>query len=79
MWGRIFTDGADRIDSWSQVNLQLTLNAPDERWYVQAFVKNLTESDGITGEYLTSSTSALYTNAFLVDPRTYGARIGARF
>ena len=79
MWGRIFTDGADRIDSWSQVNLQLTLNAPDDRWYVQAFVKNLTESDGITGEYLTSSTSALYTNAFLVDPRTYGARIGARF
>lgn len=79
MWGRIFEDGADRIGSFAQVNMQLTLNSPDDRWYAQGFVKNLADTSSVTGEYLTSSTSALYTNAFLVDPRTFGIRLGARF
>ena len=79
MWGRVFEDGADRIKPFEQVNMQVTLNSPDNQWYVQAFAKNLTDSSAITGEYLTSSTSALYTNAFLVDPRTFGVRVGAKW
>ena len=79
MWGRVFEDGADKIKSFEQVNAQITLNGPDNRWYVQMFGKNLTSSNAVTGEYLTSSTSALYTNAFLVDPLTFGVRLGARW
>ena len=79
MWGRVFEDGADRIKPFEQVNMQLTFNGRDNNFFMQAFVKNLTNSHAITGEYLTSSTSALYTNAFLVDPRTFGFRIGAKW
>lgn len=76
MWGRIFEDPADYINSWDVMNASLTLNAPDDRWYVQAFIKNIFNSNNITGEYLSSATSGLFTNAFLGDPRLYGIKLG---
>jgi iron complex outermembrane recepter protein len=79
MWGRIFKDSADKIKSWNVLNAQITLNAPDNVWYAQAFVKNAFDKDNITGEYLTSSSSGLWTGAFYGDPRTYGIAVGARF
>lgn len=79
MWGRVFEDPADLIRSWDTMNLLLTLNAPDDRWYVRGFMRNVFNSSSITGEYLTSSSSGLFTNAFQEDPRTYGIAFGARF
>ena len=79
MWGRIFNATPDKIKSWESTNFLLTFSAPNDQWYIQGFVKNAFDEDSITGEYLTSSTSGLYTNAFLVDPRTFGVRIGATF
>ncbi len=78
MWGRIFKDGADKIKAATEVNAQLTLNSPDNVWYAQAFVKNLFDKDNITGEYLTSSSSGLWTGTFYSDPRTFGIAVGAR-
>src|SRR6185437_6495201 len=71
MWGRIFDAPSDRISSFESTNFQVTFSAPNDQWYVQGFIKNAFDEDSITGEYLTSSTSGLYTNAFLVDPRTF--------
>ncbi len=79
MWGRIFNDPSDAIKAWDVTNAMITLNAPDKAWYVQGFIQNIFDKDNVTGMYLTSSTSGLYTNAFLGDPRTYGIRVGAHF
>ena len=79
MFGRIFNKSSDKIPSWGVMNAQLTLNAPDEAWYVRAFVKNVLNDNNMTGMYLTSPSSGLYTNAFYGDPRTYGLAIGANF
>jgi outer membrane receptor protein involved in Fe transport len=79
MWGRIFHDPADFIKAWDVMNGQITLNSPDKTWYVGAFVKNAFNKTYVTGEYLTSSSSGLYTNAFLGDPRTYGVTAGIHF
>lgn len=79
MWGRIFDDPSDLIKGWGEANAMITLNAPDNRWYVGAYIKNLFDKTYITGEYLTSSSSGLYTNAFLGDPRTYGIQAGVHF
>lgn len=79
MWGRIFDAPSDKIDSWENTNIQVTFSAPEDQWYIQGYVKNVFNEDSITGEYLTSSTSGLYTNAFLVDPRFFGFRVGAHF
>jgi len=78
MWGRIFEDGADFIQGFGNMNATLTLNAPDNKWYVQAFVKNLLGSTNIEGEYLTSPTSGLYTNAVYGDPRLFGLKVGIK-
>jgi outer membrane receptor protein involved in Fe transport len=79
MWGRIFEDGADKIAGFSVTNAQIQLNSPDQQWYVQAFIKNAFNKVYVTGEYLTSSSSGLYTNQFLGDPRMYGVRVGIHF
>lgn len=79
MWGRIFKDPADKIKAATQVNAQLTLNSPNNVWYAQAFVRNLFDKDNITGEYVTSSSSGLWTGTFYSDPRTFGVAVGARF
>ena len=75
-FGRIFNDPSDKIKAWGVGNAQVTLNAPDARWYVTGWVKNFLNKNNYTGEYLTSSTSGLYTNMFLGDPRTYGITAG---
>jgi outer membrane receptor protein involved in Fe transport len=79
MWGRIFEDGADYIKSGQTTNLSLQLNSLNDNWYAQAFVKNVFNRNNITGEYLTSATSGLYTNAFYGDPRLYGLEVGVKF
>ena len=79
MFGRIFNTNADKIPSWGVMNMQLTLNAPDETWYVRGYVKNVLNSNNMTGQYLTSPSSGLYTNVFYGDPRTYGIAVGTNF
>jgi outer membrane receptor protein involved in Fe transport len=79
MWGRIFEDGADYIKAGDVVNASLQLNSLNGGWYAQAFIKNAFNKNNITGEYLTSPTSGLYTNAFYGDPRTYGLEVGVKF
>ncbi|MDE3114418.1 MAG: TonB-dependent receptor, partial [Pseudomonadota bacterium] len=76
MFGRIFNTAADKIPSWDVMNLLLTLNSPDDTWYVQGFIKNVMDKNNLTGMYLTSPTSGLYTNEFYGDPRTYGITVG---
>ena len=78
MWGRIFEDGADMIGAETVTNASLQLNSPDGVWYAQAFVKNIFNAVNLTGEYLNSSSSGLFTNAFYGDPRTYGVAVGAK-
>ena len=79
MWARIWEDGADRINSWSETNAQIQLNAPDSIWYARFWVQNVFDQENITGEYVTDPTSALFSNAFVEEPRTYGITLGANF
>jgi len=52
--------------------LQLTLRAPSESWSLQAWVKNANDDDYVTGHYTTDATSGLFTNVFVLEPRTFG-------
>jgi len=78
-WGRIFNDPADRMKSYGVANALITLNAPDNVWYVQGFARNLFGANNQTGQYLTSSSSGLWTGVFYGEPRTIGFQVGARF
>jgi outer membrane receptor protein involved in Fe transport len=79
MFGRIFNGPADRISSSENTNLQIQLNAPDDRWYARAWVQNVFDEDNVTGMYVTDASSGLFTNVFVNDPRLFGITLGARF
>ncbi len=79
MFARIFNRSIDRIESWDQLNASITLNGPEERWYVRGFVQNLLDSDQITGHYFTDPSSGNFTNVFVLEPRLYGVTVGVNF
>jgi iron complex outermembrane recepter protein len=79
MWGSIFEDGAAFIPNEYVWDASLQVNPPEDLWYVQLWIKNITNQNNITGQYVTSQTSGLYTNAFYGDPRTFGVELGIKF
>lgn len=79
-WGTIFNkDPIDRIQGYEVVNAQIQFNAPDDRFYIRGFVRNLTQNDATTGMYVTDQSSGLFTNIFTIEPRTYGVAAGFKF
>jgi iron complex outermembrane receptor protein len=76
---RIYNRPIDTIDSWDNLNAQITLAPDDGRWYFRVFVQNLNDDDNITGMYLDPAAVGLSTNIFLMEPRRYGASFGIHF
>lgn len=74
-FSRIWNTGRDEIDSWNNVNLSLLLTNPESGWGIEAFAKNLTNEEVITGAYLTDDSSGLFTNIFLTEPALYGVTV----
>ncbi|MEI6486262.1 MAG: TonB-dependent receptor [Sphingomonadales bacterium] len=78
-FGNIFNGQINRVRSYTVVNAQMQLNGKDDKWYVRAFVQNLTNNSAITGLYVTDQSSGLFTNVFALEPRRYGVAAGFRF
>ena len=78
-YSRIFNTPKDKIESWDLWDAQLTLMPSSQKWSLQAWGKNLGDKDYITGHYLTDATSSLFTNVFLLEPRTYGLTFNYNF
>ena len=78
-YGTIYNDPADKMKSYDVMNAQIQLNAPDNVWYARAWVQNLANKTNVTGMYVTDPSSALFTNLFVGDPRTYGLTLGVHF
>ena len=78
-WGSVHNTLVNRIESYYVINAQLQVNGPDNKWYLRAFVQNLTNNNAVTGLYVTDQTSGLFTNIFTLEPRRYGAAVGFNF
>jgi outer membrane receptor protein involved in Fe transport len=78
-FGTVFNLNVDRIPGYEVVNAQIQVNAPDDRFYLRAFVQNLTKNDAITGLYVGDQSSGVYTNVFTIEPRRYGVAAGFKF
>ncbi len=76
---RIFNTGNDTVDSWDVWNATLTLRNPEQGWLAEAWVRNITDDDYVTGQYLGDQNVGLGTNQFLLEPRTYGLTLGLMF
>ena len=78
-YGNIFNGNINRIEGYEVVNAQVQLDAPDDRFFVRAFVQNLFDTAPVTGLYLTDASSGLYTNIFTLEPQRYGIAAGFKF
>ncbi|HEX7822020.1 MAG TPA: TonB-dependent receptor [Sphingobium sp.] len=78
-YGTIFNRTIDRIPGYEVVNAQLQINGPEDRFYLRAFVRNLTKNDATTGMFVTDQSSGLFTNIFTIEPRSYGIAAGFKF
>jgi hypothetical protein len=58
---------------------QISLIPPGSEWQVQGFVRNIFNSNNMTGEFLSAATQGLFTGAFYGDPRTYGLAVSANW
>src|SRR3546814_2003664 len=52
-YGSIFNGNVNRIQGYAQVNAQLQLNGPDDKWYVKGFIQNVFDANSVTGLYIT--------------------------
>jgi len=77
MYTTNFNSSSNQIEDWSMWNANARFMG--DGWYAEAWVRNILDDDNITGGYLTSSVSNLFTNQFILEPRTYGLTVGMRF
>ena len=67
------------FDSWDRTDVYLTLMNTLGSWEVEAFVKNVTDDDGITSANVESNLAGLFRKLNLLDPRTYGVEVTYRW
>ncbi len=78
-WARVYNDPIDHMRGWSNTNISLTYDHPENDLTVQFYVKNLFNKTPITGTFLNSSDSGLTTNVFTLDPRIIGLSVRKGF
>jgi outer membrane receptor protein involved in Fe transport len=78
-YARLYNAVADRVDAFAQMDAQVQINGPDNRYYLRLFIQNILDNNAITGQYVTDASSGLFTNIFTLDPRTYGLAIGFNY
>jgi outer membrane receptor protein involved in Fe transport len=76
---RIFNSPGERLKGFAILNAQIDYLSADESWYLRGYVNNVQDRNAITGSYLSDAAAGLFTNVFLLDPRTYGLAVGKRF
>jgi outer membrane receptor protein involved in Fe transport len=79
-WWRVFNDHEyDKLDEFYTVNLAAIFTNEEAGWKVMAYVKNVLDTDALTGAFLNSDDTGLTTNVFLTEPRLYGLRVTKDF
>ena len=78
-YARIFNSVTDKLKGYAVINATLTIASPRRDFDIQLFVKNLTNATPITDLYVSDDSAGLFTNAFTLDPRTWGVSVTKRF
>lgn len=76
---RLFNLPNDELDSWSELNLQVTIAPKDGNWYVQVYSKNATDEENIESLGLGADTVGHSRGISARDPQVSGMRFGINF
>jgi outer membrane receptor protein involved in Fe transport len=78
-YARIYNTISDELPSWQSANFSLALENDASNLTVKLFVKNAFEEEAVTDKYYTDDSSGLFTNAFFIEPRTYGLTVSKKW
>jgi outer membrane receptor protein involved in Fe transport len=78
-WARVYNDAIDRLRSWDNANLAITLARPDSGLAFQFYIKNVFNDTPITGTFVNSDDTGLTANVFTLDPRIFGFNVSKNF
>ena len=78
-YARVFNTEYDRLRSWDNANLAITLERPESGFAMQLYVKNLFNDTPITNTFTNSDDTGLSTNIFTLDPRIIGFNVSKKF
>ncbi|ODU22323.1 MAG: TonB-denpendent receptor [Sphingomonas sp. SCN 67-18] len=78
-WARVYNTAIDRLKSWGNANLSVTLDNPQHGVTFQFYVKNIANDAPITDAFINSDDSGLTTNVFTLDPRIFGFSVMKSF
>jgi iron complex outermembrane receptor protein len=69
-----------KVDGYANVSASLTYNAPNDRWFISAYARNITKAKVYTGG---GGDQSPFVTGFVTStigaPRTYGVRTGVKF
>ena len=78
-WMRVYNTAYDRLRSWDNANLSMTMTNPDGSLAVQAYVKNVFDKTPITDGFTGPDELGNFTNVFTLDPRIMGVSMRKSF
>src|SRR5690606_34502937 len=78
-WARVYNTAIDRLKSWDNTNLSITLDRLDDGLTFQFYVKNVFDNTPITDAFTNSDDSGLTSNVFTLDPRIFGFNASVKF
>lgn len=78
-YARVYNTATDEIDSWSQTDFTVSLTDNYGKWEFQAFVKNVSDNDSMTGLTAENRLAARFRLPTILDPRQVGIRVQYRF
>tara|TARA_R110002110_G_scaffold158656_1_gene356137 strand:+ start:16993 stop:19410 length:2418 start_codon:yes stop_codon:yes gene_type:complete len=66
-------------DAYANLSAALTYYAPEEKWFIGAYIRNITDEEIYMGGGAVSPFVPQYLTSSIAPPRTYGVRLGANF
>ncbi|MGI2171825.1 TonB-dependent receptor [Shewanella sp. MF05960] len=78
-YARVYNTSTDNIDSWNQTDFTVSISDTYKLWEVEAFVKNVSNNDSVTGLSVENSLTGRFRLPAILDPIQYGVRFQYRF
>lgn len=78
-WARLYNIPTDRLDSWQQTDMSVSLRDKNNVWEVEAFVKNVDDEASITALSVEGSFIGRFRKPKYLEPRVIGIRVHYRF
>lgn len=78
-WARLYNIPTDRLDSWQQTDLGISIKDNDDIWELEAFVKNVDDEASLAALSVEGAFIGRFRKPRYLEPRIFGLRVHYRF